>query len=118
MDPIKKTEEGNVSVLEIAGSIQHGDTPAFEEGIERVLNDGARFIVLDFSKLRYICSSALGVLIASKRKIRRREGDIRIVLQEGDVLRVFRITLLDRVFHFYDDLPEPLKSFSDIAAGS
>ena len=37
MDPIKKTEEGNVSVLEIAGSIQHGDTPAFEEGIERVL---------------------------------------------------------------------------------
>ncbi|HBS04489.1 MAG TPA: hypothetical protein DEA96_05965 [Leptospiraceae bacterium] len=114
MDPIKKTQEGNVFVLEISGSIQHGDTPAFEEGIERVLNDGARFVVLNFTSLRYICSSALGVLIASKRKIRRREGDIRIVLQEGDVLRVFRITLLDRVFHFYDDLPAAVKSFDGL----
>ena len=118
MDPIKKSQEGNVSVLEISGSIQHGDTPAFEEGIERVLNEGARFVVLNFTSLRYICSSALGVLIASKRKVRRREGDIRIVLKEGDVLRVFRITLLDRVFHSYDDLGGAVKSFKDIVTES
>lgn len=114
MDPIKKTEEGSVHILEIGGSIQHGDTPAFEEGIEKVLNEGARFVLLDFSRLRYICSSALGVLIASKRKIRRREGDIRIVLTEGDVLRVFRITLLDRVFHFYEDRASGVDSFKEL----
>ena len=118
MDPIKKSEEGNIHILEIGGSIQHGDTPAFEEGIERALNEGARFLILYFTKLRYICSSALGVLIASKRKIRRREGDIRIVLTEGDVLRVFRITLLDRVFHFYDDLPSATASYKDTASDS
>ncbi|MCB1302697.1 MAG: STAS domain-containing protein [Leptospiraceae bacterium] len=112
---IKKSQEGSIFVLTISGSIQHGDTPIFEEGIERTFNDGARFIVLDFKDLRYICSSALGVLIASKRKIRRREGDIRIVLTEGDVLRVFRITLLDRVFQFFDDLASAVKSFGDAA---
>lgn len=116
MDPIRKTEEGQVQILEVSGSLQHVDTPGFEEALEKIMQDGARFIVLDFTGLRYICSSALGVMIASKRKIRRREGDIRLVVQDGDVARVFRITLLDRVFQFHETKQAAVSAFNQTSS--
>ncbi|MBW7856855.1 MAG: STAS domain-containing protein [Leptonema sp. (in: Bacteria)] len=111
MDSISKSRKNGVDILTVKGSLEHVDSPIFEKELESILDADSSMIVLDLSSSAHICSSALGALIAAKRKIRRREGDIRIVVGPGDVLRVLQITLLDRVFLTYDNLDAAAHSF-------
>lgn len=111
MESISKYRKGDVDILAIKGSLEHANSPTFEKELESILDSGSSMIVLDLSLSPHICSSALGALIAAKRKVRRREGDIRIVVGPGDVLRVLQITLLDRVFLSYDNLDAAIHSF-------
>lgn len=111
MESISQTRKGNIDILTVKGNIQHTDTPFFEREIDGAIQQGATFIVLNLAEIQHICSSALGALIALKRRIRRMDGDIRLVSVPGDVLRVLQITLLDRVFLVYDDVNAAVHSF-------
>lgn len=111
MDSISRNRKGDVDILTVKGNIQHTDSHVFEKELERTLEQGNRLIVLDLTAVEHICSSALGALIAVKRRIRRYEGDVRIVAKAGDVLRVLQITLLDRVFLVFDNLDAAVHSY-------
>ena len=52
--------------------------------------------------VKHICSSALGALVAIKRKIKDNEGDIKLVIVNENLLRLFQTTMLDKVFEIFD----------------
>lgn len=111
MDSIARSRIGDVDILTIKGSIEHTDVAEFEKEIEETLSNGSRQIVLNAAGVHHVCSSALGSLIAFKRRLRREDGDIRIARAGGDVLRVLQITLLDRVFMLFDNVDAAVHSY-------
>ncbi len=111
MDSISRHRKGDVDILTVKGNIQHTDSPAFEKELERTLEQGSFNVVLDLTGVQHVCSSALGALISIKRRIRRHDGDIRIVTTAADILRVLQITLLDRVFLVFDNVDAAVHSF-------
>lgn len=111
MDPIARSRKGDIDILTIKGSIGHTDVTEFEKVMEDALKNGSRNIVIDLGGMNHVCSSALGALISFKRRLRREDGDIRMVDANGDVLRVFQITLLDRVFMMFDTVEAAVHSF-------
>lgn len=117
MESISRSRKGDIDILTVTGNIQHTDTPPFEREVDEAIEQGSRFIVLDLARVHHISSSALGSLVSLKRRLRRTEGDIRIVSVPGDVLRVLQITLLDRVFLVYDNVDAAVHSFHVRGAG-
>jgi anti-sigma B factor antagonist len=59
---------------------------------------GASVLVIDLSRVTFIDSMALGVLLDGMKRLRARGGVLRIAGPRPDVRRIFEITLLDRVF--------------------
>jgi anti-sigma B factor antagonist len=85
------------------------------EELEAVLQDcienGRHNICIDMVDVKHICSSALGVLVAIKRKIKDNEGDIKLVIVNDNLLRLFETTMLDKVFEIYESQRECLSTF-------
>jgi len=61
--------------------------------------------------VKHICSSALGVLVAIKRKMKDKEGDIKMVVIDENLLKLFQTTMLDRVFEIFESQRECLNAF-------
>ena len=107
---IERTSKGGIPVISVRGRVQMTDTDSFEEVIRKTENDVPRFII-DLSDASYICSMALGVLIASRRRLMRKGGEIRIVVKSGDVLDVLRLTMIDKVILVEATIEKALASF-------
>ncbi len=102
MDAIIQESEGEVQILTVKGRIMQEDSHEFEERLEELLRREKFRIVLDFTEMKHICSTALGVMVSMKRKTRRNAGDIKIAVKEGAVKELLELTMLDKVFDLYD----------------
>jgi len=80
-------------------------------------NRNRKKIVLDFEKVQFLSSSALGVLITLRKKADAIKGKVAICGMKKDLKKVFEITRLDRMFDFYADEEKALASFGITTAG-
>ena len=65
------------------------------------IESGAKVVVVDLSGVTFVDSMTLGVLLGAVKRLRQRGGELRIIVDDPHVRRVFEITLLDRVFDLY-----------------
>ena len=73
--------------------------------------DRRQKIVLDFSNVEYLSSAALGKLITLDRKVKGIGGKLRFCSIRSEILEVFRITRLDRLFTIKDNQEQALDGF-------
>ena len=61
-------------------------------------------MIIDFTRVRFLSSMMLGLLVDTWRRMKEYGGVIRICGIDPQLTRVFRITHLDRIFEFSPDL--------------
>lgn len=83
-------------VITVAGELDLYSTPRLEQEIASVLEEGTRTVILDLLGVTFLDSTALGVITGAAKRTRGAGGDLLLVTDRHDVLRVFRITGLDR----------------------
>lgn len=98
--------DGDTCVMKLGGEVDVYTSPLFKERLVKSIDDGCRSIVVDLEGVEFIDSSGLGVLVSGLRRIKENEGSIHLVLTREPILKVFRITGLDRVFPIYSSLEE------------
>jgi anti-sigma B factor antagonist len=76
-----------------------------------------RKVLLDFSSVKFLSSSALGVLVTLKKKADSIKGTLVISGMNKDLRKVFKITNLDKMFEFKDDESSALEVFGVTTAG-
>lgn len=76
-----------------------------------------RKVVLDFEKVRFLSSSALGVLITLRKKADQIKGKVVLCNLRDEIRKVFKITNLDRMFEFYDSEEKALGTFGVSTVG-
>ena len=76
-----------------------------------VEDDGRRKIVLDFTNVEYLSSAALGKLIVMDKKVKAAQGQLKMCSVRPDILEVFRITRLDKLFAIFDSREQALEGF-------
>jgi anti-sigma B factor antagonist len=108
---MKKISEDNVEIIVLDGRIDQEASEELETVLEEYITDGRTNICIDMINVKHICSSALGVLVAVKRKIKDREGDIKLVISNDNLMKLFQTTMLDKVFEIYDSQRECLSAF-------
>jgi len=102
----------DVSVLDMAQIEQIGS-----ELYDYVDNRGCKRLILDFTKVVFLSSSALGMLITLHKKAVAAKGEIVLCGLRKELMKVFEITNLSKVFTFRPDEKESLAQFGITAAG-
>jgi anti-sigma B factor antagonist len=70
-------------------------------------NDNIQLII-DFSNVKFLTSSVLGLLIRISKKIYEKGGKLRLCAIDAKIMEVFRITRLDKIFEIFNDQDEAL----------
>ncbi|PKL88871.1 MAG: hypothetical protein CVV23_07995 [Ignavibacteriae bacterium HGW-Ignavibacteriae-2] len=89
-----------------------GEANLLKEKINTAINDGFSKIIIDLSSCEYIDSTFLGVLVTSLKKVSRINGDVRLVGLKPQVLAMFELTRMFRVFQTYSDLQKAIQSYT------
>jgi len=74
-------------------------------------DDHRKKLVLDFSNVEYLSSAALGKLITLDKKVKAAAGELRLCAIRKDILEVFKITRLDKLFKIKDTRDKALEGF-------
>lgn len=87
---INKNLEGSKVTLILEGRLDTVTAPALEAELKQSLNDVTE-LVFDFSKLEYISSAGLRVLLSSQ-KIMNKQGSMVIRHVNETIMEVFEVT--------------------------
>ena len=92
------------SVLEVAGEIDVYTAPQLRERLIALVESGSRQVVVDLGRVEFLDSTGLGVLVGALKRLRVVGGELLLVCAQERLLKIFRITGLDRVFQLFDSV--------------
>lgn len=73
--------------------------------------DNRKKLVLNFSSVDFLSSAALGKLITLDKKVKARDGVLKLCNIRPEIYEVFAITRLNRLFDIKDDEADALAAF-------
>jgi anti-sigma B factor antagonist len=88
-------------VVDVDGQLVVTNRQEFKQVVLDEVEQGARSIVVDFSRSAYIDSSGLGALVSLGKRIREAGGDLRLAGLNEDLRTLFELTRLDALFPLY-----------------
>jgi anti-anti-sigma factor len=113
--PIEKWSE-RISVVHLS------DDPLFSDDMESLeeqicANHHPCDAVLDFSSVKFLNSSNVGLLLKLRKEVASREGKLVLCGVGTQVWGTFLVTGLDKLFEFSDNVPTALATLQIGAAG-
>ena len=88
---INKTLNETALTIEVEGRLDTVTAPELEKEVKGGL-DSVQALTFDFSKLEYISSAGLRVLLTAQKLMKKKNGSIVIKGSSEDVLEIFEIT--------------------------
>ena len=101
-------DEGDVCVMKLSGEVDVYTAPEFKARLTESIDQGCSHVVVDLGAVEFMDSSGLGALVSGLRRIKERDGTIRLAGAREPILKVFGITGLDRVFPLFDSVEDAL----------
>ena len=98
--------DADTHVIELGGEIDLYTAPEFKERMVQVIEDGKKQVIVDLSKATFIDSTTLGVLVGGVKRLRPAGGTLALVCSDQNIVKIFEITGLDRVFPIHDTRDE------------
>ena len=109
---------GDTLVLTPVGRVDNSTTDALKSGIDAYVAScraGGDPLVLDFSKVDYISSVGLRVLMLAAKQIREQGGLIVVAALQPVVREIFEISRFNLVFQCFGSVREALAKVSPAA---
>lgn len=105
---ISEEERDGVAVTSVKGEIDVATAPQLRERLQRQASAGAATIIVDLLNVTFLDSTALGVLVGALKRSREAGGELRLVIEQPRILKVFEITGLTDVFPIYPSVSDAL----------
>jgi len=96
--------DNDVLVLIADGGLNANTAGQFVTGIENLVDAGLRKMIVDCTKLTYVSSYGLAVLIRLHKQMKEHGGDVKLCAIGGIVPQALQITRLDKFFEIYPDV--------------
>lgn len=92
---------GDVIVINIPKNFIVEEVGNFRKEINKLLENGNKNFILDFSQCDYVDSTGLGAFVAVYKKCKENGGSIKLKSLNSTVEKIFKLTRLDKVFEIY-----------------
>jgi len=109
---IKEKIEGDVAILTVSGNMMGGpETASLHEKVKSLMSDGIKKMVIDLSKVKWMNSSGLGVLMSCWGSLRKEGGNLKLANVSEKIDSLLMITQLVQFFETYETVDRALASF-------
>jgi anti-sigma B factor antagonist len=111
---IAVSKVGDVTVVRFLDKKILDEAGILELGAELfglVERDNRKSLLLDFTGVEFLSSAALGKLITLDRKVKSNKGRMKMSSIRPEILDVFQITKLNKVFDIRKDEAEAISAF-------
>jgi len=101
--------EPGISIISVASSLDIPAIVPFKAAVDKCIDSGNMFIVVNLENVNFIDSPFVGTLMGCRKLLQQRGGDLAICSVSQFLQDRLSIMGLDRVFHFYST-PEAASS--------
>jgi len=109
---IKRKDTGGVAVLEVSGEMYGGpENMKLLEMATELAEQGHKKLIINFSKVKWVASTGLGILMTVKTRFERDGGKLKLSNLNERVLTLFQVTKINTVMDTYGSEEEAVASF-------
>ena len=103
-------------VIAVTGEADLYTAPALKRELEAAIDAGGRDVVVDLTATTFMDSTALSVLVEATKRLRPDGGRVALVCIDPNIVKIFRITALDRLFPIFASRDEAIRGGSPVGA--
>jgi len=96
-------------VLRIEGRIDAASASVLERRINKLIDEERNFLLLDFTRVDYLSSAGMRVLLAALKKIKAQKGTLGIFSIPEDVFEIIRLAGFDKILLIFPNEREALQ---------
>lgn len=101
-------------IVSLAGELDHHSAKEVKDMVEEVIkNRGVQNLIFDFSKLSFMDSSGIGVVIGRYKLISAIGGNVAIVSRSRNIDRLLKMSGITKIISTYDSLKSALKTVQE-----
>ena len=97
-----------IEVVTVEGEIDIYSAPRLRELLIDLAAKGNYRLVVNLDKVGFLDSTGLGVLVGGLKRVRAHDGSLDLVCTQEQILRIFRITGLTKVFGIYQSVDQAI----------
>jgi anti-sigma B factor antagonist len=108
-------ESGKIGVIEVKGSLVGGEeTDELRNAVADFIEQGTKNLIIDLSKVTYLNSTAIGVLVSAHTTFSRNKGHVKLSGINKNINNIFVITKLTLVFDVAETKEDAAKAFGAV----
>ncbi len=98
----------NIPIIAVSGRIDATTSKDLETVLNNLIEQNNTKIVVDLAGVEYISSVGLRVMLAALKKVKPKQGDVKLVSLQPFVREVFEITGFTKLFTIYPNQVEAI----------
>ncbi|HEX5291556.1 MAG TPA: STAS domain-containing protein [Streptosporangiaceae bacterium] len=106
--PDQLSQVNGVPVVKAAIEVDASNAQHLRDAIVTALSGGATALIVDMSETEFCDSTGLNVLVRAHKRLAEARGELLLVAIEPTLLRIFKVTGMDTMFHLFASLGEAL----------
>lgn len=94
----------DVLILTADGGLNADTAEQFVSQLEKLIEGGIRKVIVDCSKLDFVSSYGVALLMRLHRRLGKQGGDVKLASIHSNVISLLRLLRLDQVLQIYPDV--------------
>lgn len=100
------TAGSDCAIIRVGGEIDVYTAPTLREALLELISRGISNVIADLGEVTFLDSTGLGAIVGGHKRLRAAgEGTLALACCPERIVRLFRITGLDRAFILHDSVP-------------
>lgn len=108
----ERADDSPITLLQLAGRLDASTVGQLERALADAHAAGVRAAVIDLSRLTYVSSSGLRVLLSERTAIRKKGGDLFLCALSLSVREVFDMVGFSAIFSLFDSVEVGMEAAS------
>jgi anti-sigma B factor antagonist len=102
------TVGSDCALIRVGGEIDVYTAPQLREAVLDLIGRGVSHVIADLRAVDFLDSTGLGAIVGGHKRLRTNDGSLVLASSPDRIVRLFRITGLDRAFSLYPSVPQAI----------
>jgi anti-anti-sigma factor len=105
-------ENEDKKIVRVDGRLDASSSPHLEHKILSLFSDGCKHLLIDFSKIDYLSSAGMRLLLSITKKLHAKGGMLALCAISDEVMEIIKMAGFERVLNVYLTEQEALAALS------
>jgi anti-sigma B factor antagonist len=110
---IEVEKEGDIVVVIVEGELDASTSPELRNKFEELIGQGENKYVIDLAGVGFMDSSGISAIVNLFKRVRIGHGDVKLCNLSAEIMKIFELTRLNRVFDIYDSRDSAISSYEE-----